>query len=83
MQTHLNLPEPLQSDGTNMKNNTHAYWKILLKNSHSSVFNNASFVHLLSDPVNHEDDVCRLRRSVLRRGLLDETPMEPRSTAGG
>lgn len=52
-------------------------------NSHSSVFDNASYVHLLSDPMNDEDNVCGLRGSVLRRGLLDVTPMEPRSTAGG
>lgn len=51
--------------------------------SHSSVFNDASLVHLLSDPVDHKDHVCRLRGSVLGWGFLDVASVEPCSTAGG
>lgn len=36
------------------------------KDLHSSVFNDASLIHLLSDPVDHKDHVCCLRGSVLR-----------------
>lgn len=55
----------------------------LSENSHSSVFNNASLVHLLSNPMNHKNNVCSLRGSVLGRGLFNITPVEPCSTAGG
>lgn len=49
---------------------------------HSSVFDDASLVHLLPNPVDHEDNVGGLRGAVLRRGLLHVTSMEPRATAG-
>lgn len=38
----------------------------VFKDLHSSVFNDASLIHLLSDPVDHKDHVCCLRGSVLR-----------------
>lgn len=36
------------------------------KDLHSSVFNDASLIHLLADPVDHKDHVRCLRGSVLR-----------------
>lgn len=51
--------------------------------SHSSVFNNAPLVHLLSNAMNHKHDVRGLRGSVLRGGLLHIAPMEPCAAAGG
>lgn len=49
---------------------------------HSSVFDDATLVHLLPDPVDHKHNVRGLRGAVLWGGLLHVPSMEPRAAAG-
>lgn len=53
------------------------------EDSHASVFDDAILVHLLSNAMNHEHDVCGLRGFIVERGLLHIAAVQSSAAAGG
>lgn len=50
---------------------------------HASVFDDTILVHLLSNAMDHEHNVCGLRGFIVQRGLFHKAAVQSGATAGG